>query len=225
MTGPLTTIGIGTLTGLLPMVERALSIEPAADIRIRVSGGRLSAFVRLPFDVLAGCTLDAHDTVGSAGIDVAVAAAELLEWCTSRAHGASHSSAGGSAADAEPQRRDAHWLTAVPPRDGWQRIEIVPGEVVRRVVRSGAELAPSVASRTAQQSLLASTVLTATNTELSVDVPLGLLSGLVRMGFLPPDGAAAIDIHPRWLRVAAGFGSTYRQRAGAGLDLLGGLLG
>lgn len=225
MTGSLASIGAGPLAGLLPMVERALSIEPAADIRMRVFDGRLSAFVRLPFDVLAGCTLDASETAGSAPIDVTVAASDLLRWLTEPESAAADRSEGAQGGRAEPPRRDSHWLSAVPPRSGWKRIEIVPGDVVQQLVRSGAELAPSVSSRTAQQSLLASTVLTASNSESSVDVPLGLLSGLVRMGFLPPDGAAAIDTHQSWLRVAAGFGSTYRHRGGAGLDVLGGLLG
>ena len=225
MTGSLASIGVGRLVGLLPMVERALSIEPAADIRIRVFDGRLSAFVRLPFDVLAGCTLDAGDTAGAGRTDVTVAAADLLRWCTQPELAATDRRSGVTAERAEPPRRDSHWLTAVPPRNGWQRIDVVPADVVQRLVRSGAELVPSVASRTAQQSLLASTVLTASNTELSVDVPLGLVSGLVRMGFLPPDGAAAIDAHPGWLRVAAAFGSTYQSRRGEGLDVLGGLLG
>lgn len=225
MTGSLASIGVDRLAGLLPMVERAVSIEPAADIRIRVFEGRLSAFVRLPFDVLAGCTLDAGQTTGSGSTDVTVAAADLLHWCTQSELAAIDHPAGVIAERAEPARRDSHWLTAVPPRNGWNRVEVVPADVVQRLVRSGAQLAPSVASRTAQQSLLASRVLTASNTELSVDVPLGLLSSLVRMGFLPADGAAAIDAHPGWLRVAAAFGSTYQSRRGEGVDVLGGLLG
>ena len=242
-------LGRQELSGLLPMIERALSIEPAADLRLRAADGRLSAFVRLPFDVIAGCTLATTDT---AEFDVTVSAAEVLRWCDDAADAAD----AAGAADApdsttEPQRtdaaastiptglaglsrRDAHWLTPLPPSSGWRRIDMVPAEAIHGLVRSAAQLAPGIDSRGGQQSFLSSTGLTVSSAELSAEVPLGMLSALVRMGFLPTGtqqaqpaepAVAAVDVCRGWLRVAASYGSTYQRQGGSALDLLGGPLG
>jgi hypothetical protein len=72
--------------------------------------------------------------------------------------------------------------------------------------------------------LVKAIVLTATATagDETVDVPLGALSGLTRMGFLPSGSSAAVDIAPGWIRLAAPFGSTFVSSGGNLLGLLGG---
>jgi hypothetical protein len=42
-----------------------------------------------------------------------------------------------------------------------------------------------------------------------VQVRLGALTALTRMGFLPQNSEVAIDVSPGWVRVAAAYGSTY----------------
>lgn len=201
------------LRDFAPLAERALSVADDALIRFRSYQGRIGGFVRLPFEVLAGRTIEAAGAgrtgtadrgdenaglvTGSAGAaDVTVDARQFLTWLDD----------GGD----EPARADAHWLSALPPRTGWRRVEIVPDTAIREVVRSGALLAQGADTRPGQQALLDSIVLTAhAESGPPVQVPLGVLSALTRMGFLPRDGQAAVDTAAGWIRVAAAYGSTY----------------
>lgn len=176
-----------------PMAERAVAADPAALLRLRSSAGtgRLSGFVRLPYEVLAGRSL----ALEAGALDQSFAAADFVGWL------------------ADPSQplpgRDASWLAALPPQSGWQRIEVVPDQAVREVVRSGALLARETTSRAGQQSLLSAIVLTVSAGSRTVEVPLGPLSALTRMGFLPRGGEAAIDVASGWIRATAGYGSTY----------------
>lgn len=175
-----------------PLAERVVGLNPdQAQLRLRGTGETVQGFVRLPFDVLAGRSL----TVTADRFDLTLAAPDFLRWLQGHA--------------SEPARQDAAWLAPLPPVAGWRRVEVVPDSAVREVVRSGALLAPSATTRSAQQSLLASTVLTASDGSQAVEVPLGPLSALTRMGFLPRGGQAAIDTAPGWLRIAAAYGSTF----------------
>jgi hypothetical protein len=200
------------LRDFAPLAERALSVSDDALIRFRSyqtqsqteaqAQARIGGFVRLPFDVLAGRTIEvaragAPDAAGLARpADVTVGARQFLAWLDD----------GGD----EPARADAHWLSALPPRAGWQRVEIVPDTAIRDVVRSGALLAQGADTRSGQQALLDSIVLTAhAESGSPVQVPLSALSALTRMGFLPRGGQAAVDTAAGWIRVAAAYGSTY----------------
>lgn len=174
-----------------PMAERAVSADAEALLRLRAGGSVVSGFVRLPYEVLAGRTI----AVDCEPFDLTCSAADFLAW--------------QAGTGPEPRRQDVRWLTGLPPRGGWQRVEVVPDQAIREVVRSGAALAPSATTRSGQQALLDSIVLTARSENRTVEVPLGPLSALIRMGFLPPDGQAAVDTAPGWIRVAAAFGSTY----------------
>lgn len=181
----------GLLADFGPLAERAISIEPESMIRFRSGASTISGFVRLPFEVLAGRTV--HASGGPA--DVTMSAQDFVIWLGERA--------------SVPAAKDAHWLSALPPRDGWQRIEVVPDSAIREVVRSGAMLARDTASRSGQQALLDSIVLTAESDDARIEVPLAPLSALTKMGFLPRDSQAAIDTARGWIRVAAPFGSTF----------------
>jgi hypothetical protein len=197
-----TVVAPAGLADFLPLAERALSIDAASMIRFRSAPAGVSGFVRLPYEVLAGRTV-AGEHRGE--FDVTVSAADFVRW-----------SAG---AGPVPGAKDAHWLTALPPRRGWNRIEVVPDGVIRNLIRSGAELAGGAGSRQGQESLLASVVLSATNGQHRVEVPLGPLSALTRMGFLPRGSEVAIDTNSGWIRVAAALGSAY-VRNGNPLGLL-----
>ena len=63
--------------------------------------------------------------------------------------------------------------------------------------------------------LLDSVVLTVTGAGHTVEITLRTLSALTRLGFLPRDSHAAIDVAGRWIRVAAAYGSVYAERPGA----------
>ena len=221
MTNPTTWPTPAQLADIAPLAERALSVDEAALIRLRsgesASGPTIAAFVRLPYDVLAG-----HTLAVAAGapdwpqrFDLTATAQELLAWV--------------DGSGAAPHSRDAHWLSPLPPRSGWERIEVVPDRELRDLVRSGALLGQQATSRNEQQALLSSVVLRATSDAgRTVEVPLGPISALTRMGFLPRAASAAIDVAPGWLRVAAPFGSTFVTTGAGplgGLDVLGGLGG
>jgi hypothetical protein len=192
------------LADFAPMAERALTADSGTLIRLRAvlaagAGqelGVIAGFVRLPYDVLAGRAIAAR--VDEA-CDVTYSAADFLSWLD----------ADGEPYAAEPARHDARWLTSLPPRSGWRRIEVVPDQAIREVVRSGALLARDATSRPEQQALLSSIVLTVSDDGRSVEVPLGPLSALTRMGFLPRGSEAVVDTAPGWIRVAAAYGSTY----------------
>ncbi|MGI8664818.1 MAG: hypothetical protein ACR2N4_02095 [Jatrophihabitans sp.] len=181
----------GAVADFAPLAERALSVDADAMIRFRSGAGTVGGFVRLPFEVLAGRTIEAVAGPG----DLTVSARDFLSWLDDPSR--------------PPPSRDAHWLSALPPRAGWQRIELVPDSAIREVIRAGAQLAQGTASRAGQQSLLEAIVLTAQSATRRVEVPLGPLSALTRMGFLPRDSQAGIDTVPGWLRIAAPLGSTF----------------
>ncbi|MEO6503769.1 MAG: hypothetical protein ABIQ09_17885 [Jatrophihabitantaceae bacterium] len=182
------------LADFIPLAQRAVSVEAASMIRFRAAEQRVAGFVRLPYEVLAGRTLAAEPAVA---FDITVAAADFLQWAEQ--------------SGPTPAGKDAHWLSALPPRLGWRRVEVVPDRVIRDLVRSGAELAGGATSRQSQESLLASVVLTVAGDGSAppVQVRLGALSALTRMGFLPRDSEVAVDVSSGWTRLAAAYGSTY----------------
>jgi hypothetical protein len=194
-----TLVSAAQLADFIPLAQRAVSIDAASMIRFRGAEQRIAGFVQLPYDVLAGRTLAAEGASPPpvASFDITVAAADFLHWADSS----------GPA----PAGKDAHWLSALPPRQGWRRVEVVPDRVIRDLVRSGAELAAGATSRQSQEALLASVVLTAAGDGSAppVQIRLGALTALTRMGFLPRGSEAAIDTGPGWVRVAAAYGSTY----------------
>jgi hypothetical protein len=53
-----------------------------------------------------------------------------------------------------------------------------------------------------------------------IEITLRQLSALARMGFLARDSYLAIDMAPRWIRLAATYGSVYAERKGLTLGAL-----
>jgi hypothetical protein len=53
-----------------------------------------------------------------------------------------------------------------------------------------------------------------------VQVRLGALTALTRMGFLPRGSEVAVDVSPGWVRVAAALGSTFMATGRSQLDVL-----
>jgi hypothetical protein len=200
----------GAIEELAPVLRRAASLDPSTLARIRVRGGRASVMLRLPFGVLVGRTVATQAPVQP--IDVVVRAPELLAWLD------------GDAAD-PPVSRDADWRGGLPPVAGWQRVDTVPDEVIRSLVRSGARTLQQAAERDGvpgaqpradvADALLDSVVLTVSGQGgLQAAITLRLVSALIRMGFLPRGSHAGVDVAGRWLRVAAEYGSVFAEPGG-----------
>jgi hypothetical protein len=198
------------LSELSPVLRRAVTLDPRGLARIRLGAGAASVLVRLPFDVLVSRTV--ATPVRDRPLDVTVAAAEALAWLD------------GERAE-PPESRDADWRTGLPPATGWRRIDLVPDDVVRGLVRSGALAVKAAAEREGvpgaqpradvADALLDSAVLTVSDDAgSSAAVTLRALSALTRMGFLPRGGETAVDVAGRWIRVVAEYGTVYLERPG-----------
>lgn len=197
-----------------PLVRRALELDARTLVRIKITAAAVASYLRLPFGVLVGRTLPVSGPVTA--VDRVVSGRELLAWLDGDA-------------EIAPAQRDAQWRGALPPSSGWHRVESVPGDIVREIVRKGAAALQGAAEREgvpgAQPraevagALLDSVVITAREDDLQAEVSLRICSAVMRMGFLPPGSRAGIDIAGRWLRVAAEYGSAYAERKGAGFSL------
>ncbi|MCW2538922.1 MAG: hypothetical protein JWN95_647 [Frankiales bacterium] len=199
------------LADFVPMAQRAADSDGLGSpglLRLRAADDEIAGYVRLPYDLLAGRVLALP---GTAQFDITMDATEFARWAE----------AGAADGVAEPSRRDAHWLTPLPPRSGWSRIEVVPDATIRDLVRTGALLARDTSTRQTQQSLVSSVVLRAESPGGTAEVPLGALSALTRMGFLPRGSQAAVDVAPGWLRMTAPYGSTFVSTGTNVLGLLG----
>ena len=227
MTGRASLTGLGgtgavtrdDLAELAPVLRRAVALDQDGVARVRASEHQVSVLVLL-FGVLAARTIAAERE--SQDVDATVRASELLAWLDGDQ-------------SAVPARRDAEWRSGLPPAGGWQRIDTVPGKVVRSLVRSGAQALRDVVGREAMpgtqprvqvtEALLDSVVLTvsadsgAVAGTPSATVTLRTLSALTRLGFLPPDSHVAVDIAGRWTRVAGEFGSVYAEQAALALTI------
>lgn len=200
------------LAELAPVLQRVAAVDPASLARVRVGEGRVAVLVRLPFNVLVARSVTIAGEVAEP-TDVTVRTDELLAWLD------------GHRAD-PPAPHDADWRWGSPPVTGWRRVDTVPGDVVRDLVRKGAQAlddaGPGEHRQHIADALLDSVVLTVASDDATThaEVSLRTLSALTRMGFLPPDSHVAVDVAGRWTRVAAAYGSVYAERAGAALSLL-----
>lgn len=203
---------------LAPVLRRALALDPRSLARLRMAGESATALVRLPFGVLVSRTVEAP--ARPVPLDLTARASDIVAWLES------------PPADEPPQpeRRDLEWRTGLPPASGWRRVETVPDDVIRNVVRAGAlalreaaarEGVPGAQPRAAvADALLDSVVLTVTDEWAdTAEVSLRAVSALTRMGFLPRGGRAHVDVAGRWVRVVAEYGTVYLERPGQALGL------
>jgi hypothetical protein len=207
------------LADLEPLLHRATGLDPMILTRLRLTGGTpggrdtATALVLLPFGVLVARTVPAP--ARAAPVDVTVAARNAIEWIQ---------------AAGELVVRDGDWRVGLPPPTGWRRVETVPGDVIRRLVRTGAMALKDAAAREGvpgaqpraqvADALLDSAVLTVCD-DAGTEVPVSLraLSALLRMGFLVRGGAAHVDVTGRWTRVVGGHGTVLLERPGRQLRL------
>jgi hypothetical protein len=188
---------------LASFLGRAVGLDPAAVVRLRGGGDRVTAYLRLPFGVLVSRTV-----AGSAEpADVTVGAAELL---------AALDGSGGGAVR-WPARRDVEFRAALPPAVGWQPLDSVPGDVIRALVRAGRDAlraVPAGSAAAAGESLLDHESLTVSDAGRTAVLPLRVVGALTRMGFLGGDPAADVVVVSAtggWTRLAAPFGSAYQR--------------
>ena len=207
-------VGAAEAADLGSFLGRVVALDPAAVVRLRSVGERVTAYARLPFGVLVS------RTVGGAGdpADVTVGAGDLLaalDPARPGSPGRESSSRGEVLAVGWPGRRDVDWRAALPPVDGWVRLDSVPGDVVRGLVRAGRETlraVPAGAAAAAGESLLDHESLTVTGAGRTAVLPLRVLGSLTRMGFV---GAGVepvvVSVAAGWTRLAGPYGSAYQH--------------
>ncbi len=222
------------LAELAPVLRRAVDLDAKALVRLRLGPDVATALVRLPFGVLISRSVRL-DTAAQPrdGIvrDVATRADETLAWLDAPSDSTDPTDPNGPPA---PRRRDADWRYGLPPTSGWQRVETVPDDVVRPLVRSGAAALKDAAAREGvpgakprsevADALLDAVVLTVSDDDAgaSAEISLRALSALTRMGFLARESTMHVDVAGRWIRIVGSYGTVYLERPGAGLGMLSG---
>jgi hypothetical protein len=199
---------------LAPVLRRAIALDPRSLARIKLTGEAAMVLVRLPFGVLVSRTVRTA-TTRDEPVDVAVRAEAALAWLDDEA----------SPQAPPPPAENAAWRTGLPPDSGWRRLDTVPDDVVRGLVRRGAQALKDAAERAGvpgaqpraevADALLDTVVLTVNDEDgRQAEVTLRTLGAVTRMGFLPRGGSAHVDVSGRWIRVVAEYGSVYLERAG-----------
>jgi len=207
-------------------VGRAVRLDPAATVRLRVgTGGRVTAWATTPFDVLA-----TRSVPGSLDPDDVTAPATALLTALSVERAAAVDPGVGGL-----------WQGLLPPDEGWTAVDSVPAAELQALTERGLALARENAGPLGPPaSLLDQTVLTVTGastpstrggpadgprpTTTSVKVPLRCLFALSGMGFLDAgadDEAVRVSATSSWLRLDARYGAVVRRRLTA-LPLLTG---
>ena len=183
-------------------VGRVARLDPAAIVRLRGRGGRVSAWATTPFDVLA--TRVVHGSVEPA--DVTTPASGLLTALTVERADVAAPSVGGL------------WAGELPPDDGWLAVDEVPAAELEAVTERGLAMArESAGPMGPPASLLDQTVLTVSGSGAvavaAVKVPLRCLFALSGMGFIGADDAPVrVSATSSWLRLDARYGAVARRR-------------
>jgi hypothetical protein len=183
-------------------LARLVRLDASAVVRVRPTGtDHLTLWARLPFDVLAARTV-----AGDWPDDATVAAADLLAVVS-----------GGGTFEL-PRRRDAEWRGSLPPERGWQHLDAIPADVVRKLVEAGGRAfraAGDAVAQVAGESLLDhETLRVSGENSPEVAVPFRLLLGLARMAFLGEE-PVTVAVVGAWVRLAADHGVVYRRTGSA----------
>ncbi|AOS62387.1 hypothetical protein [Actinoalloteichus hymeniacidonis] len=191
-------------------VARAVRLDQQAVVRLRNRPGieadappMLDAWVSTPFDALVTRSVEGV----LAPDDTTVWANDLLTTLTMVR--------GDRLDPGLPQ--DLMWRSALPPVNGWQRVDDVPADTIAELADRGVSVARenSGPHGTPPASLLDQTVLTVSGSGLDVKIPLRCLFALSGMGFVGGDTAddqVRVVATDSWLRLDARFGSVVRRR-------------
>jgi hypothetical protein len=213
-------------------VGRAVRLDPAALVRLRAGpGGRVTAWVTTPFDVLA-----TRSVSGSLDPDDLTAPATALLTALSVDRAATVDPGSGGP-----------WQGLLPPDDGWATVDTVPAAELEGLTDRGLALAREHAGPLGPPaSLLDQTVLTVRGdpggpvalprspdaptsparrgppegprpTTAPVKVPLRCLFALSGMGFIGAssdggDETVRVSATATWLRLDARYGAVVRRR-------------
>lgn len=185
-------------------VARAVRLDGDIVVRMKMRAeNALEAWVATPFDVLAtrtvaGSVRPSDSTVSGNELlaQLAVVAKEQL--------------------DAGPPM-DLRWRSGLPPGAGWQTVDELPASVVAELADSGIALARENTGPhgTPPASLLDQTVLTVSDRDVAVKVPLRCLFALSGMGFVGTNAAdemVRVSATDSWMRIDARFGAVVRRR-------------
>lgn len=200
------------------LVARALRQSSDAVFRLRgdtspAGEPRLQLAAWLPYEVLVTRTIDLARAAD--GVDRTVSGSDLLQSLERMRAGL-----GPLNLDAI---RGAWWPGAWPTARSWTTREFVASEVVAdrareaaRVLRGAEQSGPGVTQQ-AGTAMLKQTVLTVTDAEGEVALPLSVLLASSRMGFVAGD-PVRVATAPGWIRLDATYGSCL-VRDGAALLL------
>jgi hypothetical protein len=207
-------------------VGRAVRLDPAAIVRLRAVGERVTAWVTTPFDVLA-----TRSVPGSMEPDDVTAPASALLTALSVERAATVDPGAGGL-----------WQGLLPPDDGWTAVDAVPAAELEGLTERGLALAREHAGPLGPPaSLLDQTVLTVSGgggrrsqspdtstwsgtrgpaagprpSTATVKVPLRCLFALSGMGFLgaaDDDETVRVSATTSWLRLDARYGAVVRRR-------------
>ncbi|WP_199430084.1 hypothetical protein [Qaidamihabitans albus] len=185
-------------------IARAVRMDAQAAVRLRMrSPGILEAWVATPFDVLVTRAVAGEVTPA----DVTVSGSELLAALTVTP---------GERMDPGPAR-DLLWRSDLPAAGHWRPVDELPVSVVAELADRGVELArENVGPQgTPPASLMDQTVLTVSNGELEIKVPMRCLFALSGMGFV--DASLSGDVvrvtaSDSWMRLDARYGAVLRRR-------------
>ncbi|TXI43025.1 MAG: hypothetical protein E6Q56_00405 [Mycobacterium sp.] len=199
---------------LLAFTERALRLDEAAVIRLRVrADGLLGAWMATGFDVLAVRVVPGSIQPA----DMTCAADALFR-------GLRGADADGRVDPGFPM--DSAWRGALPPEVGFVHVDDVPAPVFGELARQGADLAREHGGAHGPPvSLMDQQVLEVSGGGATVGVPMRCVLALTAMGFVgdPPPGAhgggpggdvVRVRATPVGVRIDARFGSVYRRRGG-----------
>ena len=195
-------------------LARLVRLDPSTLVRGRPAGtGHLTLWARLPFDVLAARTV-----AGTWPEDATVAAADLLAVVSGAGSLGGAGPLEGAGSFELPRRRDADWRGSLPPERGWQHLDAIPADVVRKLVEAGERAfraAGEAVAQAAGESLLDhETLRVSGGNGPEVAVPFRLLLGLARMAFLGEE-PVTVAVLGAWVRLAADHGVIYRRTGSA----------
>jgi hypothetical protein len=197
---------------LAAFVARAVRLDAQVPIRMRVrhnSGtdtvGMVEAWATTPFEVLATRAVLAELTPA----DVTVSGNELLAALTV-----------ARSAEVDPgPARDLLWRSELPPQGTWPIIDDVPVSVISDLTERGLTVAKENAGPMGNPpaSLLDQPVLTVSNGEVDLKVPMRCLFALAGMGFTGQQDEHADDVvrvraNESWMRIDARYGAVVRRR-------------
>ncbi|WP_277068157.1 hypothetical protein [Saccharomonospora viridis] len=183
---------------------RAVRLDGQTVVRLRRRNEKLvEAWATTPFDVLVTRTVEGELTPS----DVTVSGNELLAALTVTR--SEYMDPGA------PQ--DLLWRSELPSNGGWQPVDNLPVQVVRDLAEQGVKLARENVGPhgTPPASLMDQNVLTVSNSEIEVKVPMRCLFALSGMGFVDSSlgqDVVRVSATDAWLRLDARYGAVVRRR-------------